>query len=202
MKPSRVALAVLAALPLSAQAFELGLFAGQQSYKSFSVTNPLTSNGLSGSCDSKTVFVARVGYAVADLGPGLLQLTAGFQPKATTPLTVHNAFLGAQTSDYTTSHASIGAMFQVKATVAAGIGLEYRFENLSTPGVDSSYDRPWLRANLGMAFPTPSLKPFFGLEAAFPLTSYTLNASTARIDDIQKAVAPKGQLGLYAGIRF
>jgi hypothetical protein len=45
------------------------------------------------------------------------------------------------------------------------------------------------------------VKPFFGLEVAAPLTSksYDRNASSV---EFLKMLAPKLQVGLYAGIRF
>ena len=65
--------ALVAGAPLSAQSWELGLFAGQQSYKSNDAF------GVSVQPKNKTVLGARAGYSVVDLGPALFQLTACFQ---------------------------------------------------------------------------------------------------------------------------
>ena len=190
---------ILAALvvgaPLAAQSWELGLFAGQQSYKS------IDAFGGSVQPKSKTVLGARVGYSVVDLGPALFQLTAGFQPKTDATLEANGTDVG---SKFQHQHMSVGAMFNFKAGVAFGAGIEYRFEKLNVvdSGLsDTSYNRPWLRANVGYALPSPIVKPFFGLEVALPLTSKSFSA-TASDEDNMKAFAPKLQIGLYGGIRF
>ena len=190
---------ILAALvvgaPLSAQSWELGLFAGQQSYKSNDTF------GVSVQPKNKTVLGARVGYSVVDLGPALFQLTAGFQPKTDAAIEVNGTDFG---DKFQHQHMSVGAMFNFKAGVAFGAGIEYRFEKLNVTGSglsDTSYNRPWLRANVGFALPSPIVKPFFGLEVAMPLMSKSFSA-TASDEDNMKAFAPKLQIGLYGGIRF
>lgn len=85
-------------------------------------------------------------------------------------------------------------MVDFKTMIAVGAGVEMRFEKQSLPTQDASYARPWLRANLGLAFPAPAIKPFIGLEVAAALPS----ASENRV----KALAPKTQVGVYGGIRF
>jgi hypothetical protein len=190
---------ILAALvvgaPLSAQSWELGLFAGQQSYKSNDVL------ATTFEVKSKTVLGARVGYSVVDLGPALFQVTAGFQPKVDSEYDIGGANSGAK---YHHEHMSVGAMFNFKAGVAFGAGIEYRFEKLgmtNVPVSDASYNRPWLRANVGYAIPSPVVKPFIGLELALPLMSKSASL-TASNDDNLRAFAPKLQIGLYGGIRF
>jgi len=57
--------------------------------------------------------------------------------------------------------------------------------------------------NAGFAIPSPVVKPFVGLEVAFPLTTKSSGVdSSASTADALKAMAPKSQFGLYAGIRF
>ena len=191
MKKRALVLPLLCMLPLSAQSYEAGLFVGQQSFKSIS------GGGVVASESSKTVIGARVGYALVDMGPALLQVTAGYQPKVTTTMT-SNQF-GSQ--DYSAGHYSLGLMANFKALVAVGAGLEYRSETLSTSAVSTTYGRPWARANAGMAFPTPFVKPFVGLEVSLPLTSKSLDTSFTNTDLLQ-AAAPKLEVGLYGGIRF
>jgi hypothetical protein len=194
----RFALTLLAtALPLSAQSWELGVFAGQQTYKS------ATEFGTKAEPKSQTVFAARLGYSLVDLGPALFQLNAGFQPKTEATFEVAGVDSGMKTQH---QHVSLGAMFNFKAVFAVGVGLDYRFEKLNfthaTPAIDDvSYSRPWLRANAGWAAPTPGVKPFIGLEVAVPLVSksYELGGSQA---DQYRAFAPKLQVGLYGGLRF
>ncbi len=172
-----------------------GLFAGQQSYKS------IDAFGMSAEPKSKTVLGARVGYSVVDLGPALFQLTGGFQPKTDSTIEINGTNAG---DKFQHQHMSVGAMFNFKAGVAFGAGIEYRFETLNITGSgisDTSYNRPWLRANLGYAIPSPVVKPFIGLEVALPLMSKSFS-TTASDEDNMKAFAPKLQIGLYAGIRF
>ena len=191
MKKCALVLPLLCVLPLSAQSFEAGLFVGQQSFKAIS-------NGtLVASESSKTTVGARVGYALVDMGPALLQVTAGYQPKVTTTMT-SNQF---GTQNFSASHYSVGLMANFKAVLAVGAGVEYRSETLSTDALSTTYGRPWARVNAGMAFPTPFVKPFVGLEVAMPLTSKTLDASFTNTDLLQ-AAAPKLEVGLYGGIRF
>lgn len=192
-------LLVLAAVPLSAQSFEVGLFIGQQSYKSFSAA------GQTIEPVKKTVTGVRLGYSIVDLGPALLQVTAGYQPESKTTGELNGVTLP---GDYSQKHWSVGAMFNFKAFVAIGAGVEYRSESLGfkDTGIDVSttYGRPWARANVGFAFPTPIVKPFIGLEVAVPLASTSPSAAEYGVDDsvTLKAHAPKMQIGLYGGIRF
>ncbi|NWJ41960.1 MAG: hypothetical protein HXX12_13440 [Geothrix sp.] len=151
--------------------------------------------------DNKTVYAARFGYSVVDVGPALFQITAGYQPesKATVKATLGGAPSGIP-AELKQSHWSVGAMFNFKAVVAVGAGLEYRAEKLDLEGERTTYNRPWIRANIGYAIPSPLVKPFFGLEVAFPLTS-TSNKFDS-MENVLKSMAPKNQIGIYAGIRF
>jgi hypothetical protein len=97
-------------------------------------------------------------------------------------------------------------MFNFKAVVAVGAGFEYRSESLAVSGsgstnVSTTYGRPWARLNVGYAIPSPVVKPFIGVEVAAPLTSKSYDANGSPEDSL-KMIAPKLQLGLYAGIRF
>ncbi len=202
MKKAVWCLGFLLAAPLSAQSFELGVFAAQQSYKSYSlVADP--ANALSISADSKTVAGARFGYSVVDLGPALFQITAGYQPESSATLKSTLILSGvpyASQDDFKESHWSVGAMFNFKALVAIGAGVEFRSESLKTSGDSTTYNRPWARFNVGFAFPTPIVKPFIGVEADFPLTSKS--NETGSTADVLKSLAPKSQIGIYGGIRF
>jgi len=204
MKKTTLVLLLLMGVPLAAQKWEVGLFAGQQSYKS------VTDFGVTDEPAKKTVASIRFGYAVADIGPALFQLTAGYQPLVKTDVKQSGGTIPDGSSipnlSYDQKHWSVGAMFNFKAVVAVGAGLEYRSETLSTSGsnglnTSATYGRPWARLNAGYAIPSPVVKPFFGLEVAAPLTSksYDRNASSV---EFLKMLAPKLQVGLYAGIRF
>jgi hypothetical protein len=195
-----------ATAPLAAQNWEAGLFIGQQSYKSIDIPGvPGFLPAGSVEADNKTVYGVRLGYSIVDMGPVLFQITGGYQPKSEATMKV----LGIESpAKYTHEHTSVGAMFNFKAGMAAGAGIEYRFEKVGasdgTTSESTNYARPWFRANLGFAFPTPLVKPFVGLEVAMPLTSKSLDLTSAHItsEDLYKALAPKLQIGLYAGIRF
>lgn len=194
---------LLAMLPLSAQSWEIGLFAGQQSYNSLSYS--AVGHSVYGSASRKAAVGARLGYSVMDLGPAVLQVTAAVQPSVTTSARITSAGTttpgpGNSTDsgpmDYRTSFTSAGMMLQFKAPVTVGAGLEMRFEKLGLPATEATFARPWLRAHLGLAIPIPLLKPFIGLEVAAAITSR---------DDFRepaKSLAPKTQVGVYAGIRF
>ena len=200
MKKGTLALAFVLGMPLAAQSFEAGLFLGQQQYPS-----PHTDvvPGVTGqlNLDNKTVYALRFGYSVVDVGPALFQITAGYQPETKTTI---NATLGGALStnmgDFKQSHWSVGAMFNFKAVVAVGAGLEYRAEKLEGEGSNTTYNRPWVRLNAGYAIPSPLVKPFFGVEVAFPLINTSNKFDSA--ENVLKSMAPKNQFGLYAGLRF
>jgi len=202
-----IALAWALGAPLAAQSFEVGLFLGQQQYPSIH-TDVAPGTTLRMETDDKTVVAARFGYTVVDLGPALFQLTVGYQPEAKATVKASLPGIpGVDVGKFKEDHWSAGAMFNFKAFVAVGAGLEFRSEKLTGDFGGSSdsttYNRVWARVNVGFAIPSPLLKPFVGLEAAFPLTTKSSgvdpSASTA---DALKAMAPKSQFGLYAGIRF
>ena len=185
----------LSFVPLAAQDWELGVFAGQQTYKSAEFM------GVSGGAKSKTVLGARLGYSVVDIGPALFQVTVGFQPKTESEIEVGSISTGEK---FKSQHMSVGAMFNFKALIAVGAGIEYRMEklNMTDSGIsDVSYNRPWLRATAGYAFAMPVVKPFVGIEVALPLMSKSLDL-TGSDEDAMKAFAPKLQVGVYGGIRF
>jgi len=205
--PLILAASLLAISPLSAQNFEVGLFAGQQTYKSpgYSFTNTTPSGSVSYSTESATVVAARFGYTVLGFGPASLQLTAAYQPKVSAQQTYTNT--ATQTTEVVNSKAgyyAAGAMLRMRAPLDLGAGLEYRFEGANVRYGDSTYQRPWARLHAGFSIPAPVVKPFVVLEFAFPLTSTSLGAgdATSNNDKLAKASGPKAQVGIYAGIRF
>ena len=202
MRKSACVLPLLCMLPLAAQSYEVGLFAGRQSYQSATFSDPIGGGDMDTTSNNKTILAVRVGYALVDLGPALLQVTAGYQPKVSTTVTDTVPAYGFQESQtYAAGSASVGLMANFKAVIAVGAGLEYRDELLSSNGVSTHYGCPWGRVNAGYAIPSPILKPFLGLEVAVPLVSRTLSANASSTDQLQ-AMAPKLQVGLYGGIRF
>ncbi|HET8900590.1 MAG TPA: hypothetical protein VFM84_01525 [Holophagaceae bacterium] len=201
MKKLALALA-LASLPACAQDFEAGVFLGQNTYKSQTIL------GTELKPETKTVAAARLGFSIVDLGPALFEFTVGYQPKAKTAMDANGANTGL---DYGDQYWSAGLMFNFKAFVAVGAGVEYRGEKLTLegPGLNQStnYGRPWARVNVGFSFPLPIVKPFVGVEAAMPLASTSAPANYgygpgADTDASLKSHAPSFQVGVYGGIRF
>ena len=96
--------------------------------------------------------------------------------------------------------------------VRLGVGLEYRSEKLNftdaflpSANTSTTYGRPWVRGTAGFTIPTPLVKPFIGVEVAFPLTTSTTTYDQVNNGDwnsLNKAMAPKAQYGIYAGVRF
>lgn len=179
----------LLALPLAAQSFEVGLNVSRQTYtRSSAPGTPGHPDPYVFDYDAKTVVAARVGYALVDLGPALVQVTAAYQPKTDTDLKPNGATLPTTLSS---EYWAVGAMVNFKALVSVGAGLDYRFEKATLTNVytaNYTFQRPWARVNAGYAFPTPVVKPFVTLEVAAPLTK----------DDH----SPELQVGVYAGLRF
>jgi len=225
VKKSILLLPLIAALPLSAGTWEAGVFVGQQVLKSGTATYAGTGTVSFEPDKNKTFVGVRLGRSIVDFGPVLLTVTAGYQPEVTTtfkvdftpvqtgaplapaaglvrPAAAATIPVGASTSDYKSSHYSVGAMLNFKAFVSVGAGIEYRFEKLDSDYYGSTnYARPWARVNAGISIPSPILKPFIGIEADFPLVSKSLDQNPATEDNV-KAAAPKSQIGIYAGIRF
>lgn len=177
------------ALPLAAQSFEVGLNVSRQTYTRSSAPGfPGHPDPVVFGYDAKTVVAARVGYALVDLGPALFQVTAAYQPKADTDLKPNGVTVPTTLSS---EYWGVGAMFSLKALVSVGAGIDYRFEKATQSNVYTgtyTFNRPWARANVGYAFPTPVVKPFLTLEVAAPLT--------------KNDRGPELQVGLYAGLRF
>ncbi|WP_306591211.1 hypothetical protein [Geothrix sp. 21YS21S-4] len=172
-------LPLLLALPLAAQTFEVGLNISRQSYTEQTAAPRLEPK-------DKTVAAVRLGYSLLDFGPILLQGSVAYQPRTDTEVkgAPDPAKLGHE-------YWAAGAMFTFKAGLAFGAGVDYRFEKTTyrdTFTSSHSYGRPWARANVGFAVPTPFLKPFVGVEVAVPLSDENLG--------------PTFQVGLYGGIRF
>ncbi len=189
----KILLPLLLAVPLAAQSFEVGLNVSRQVYPSQTELGAFNF-----APQDKTVVAGRIGYSFFDLGPALFEVTGVYQPKADTEVKLNGSSTGSSLGD---EYWGVGAMFNFKALVAVGAGVEYRSERITGPTASTTYGRPWVRVNAGYAFPTPIVKPFIGLEVAAPLTSKTYNDALSP-EDTLKSYAPKLQVGLYGGIRF
>jgi hypothetical protein len=202
VKKTLIIIPLLAAGPLFSQDWEVGLFTGQQAYKTAVFVDSFGS--LDTKVDSKSVAALRAGYSFKDLGPCRIQGTVAFQPSSSANATIvstNGPIVRTITGDFKEQYWSLGGMANFKTLVAFGVGLEYRAEKLSTEDLSTTYGRAWFRANAGYEIPTPRAKIFIGLEGAVPLSSQNPDASAEDNDNL-KAVAPKGQIGVYAAVRF
>ena len=199
------ALSLSAILPLSAQTWDVTVFAGQQSYRSAAAGSAATGLTESFSTPSKNVTALRLGWEAMDLEPATLEVSAAYQPMTASTQTSYlyqdYPTTAYQSYAYKTGYAAVGAMVRFKLLLDLGLGLDVRFEQLSAQGFSTTLDRPWARATFGWSFPLSAVTPTFGAEAAYPLTSKSLELLGSSANTLQ-ATAPKSQLGLYAGVRF
>ena len=213
MKKVLLLLPLLGVLPLSAESWEVGVFAGQQAYNSSSISNSVVS--VTANVDNKAAFGLRAGYEFSEAGAWGFQATVGYLPQVNSSakinMTVQGVSATAQAGTYSSSQVAVGGMAYYKSVVNLGAGLEYRFENLKAtsadPNLDSistNYSRPWVRLVASYPFPMGSVKGFVGLEAGLPLTSTNLKISSTGVDDSNflKSFAPKSQVGAYLGVQF
>ena len=86
-----------------------------------------------------------------------------------------------------------------KSRISFNAGI-VRFTPQSAYYLNAPDERPWFRAGVGILIPSVALKPFIGLGATFPLTSGA--SDPAPQDSVIKLLTPKGEVGIYGGIRF
>lgn len=208
MKSLALLLPLLAVLPLTAQTWEVTVFGGRQTYPAVSAGNgsQFEPSSASFATDKKGVLAIRGGWSALEFGEARLQVTAAYQP--TTSSNQANAVndpssgpIPAQAFPYRAGYTAVGAMVRLQALVDLGLGVDFRFEQLSTQGSSTSYDRPWLRATAGWAFTLAAVQPILGLEAAYPLSTKSFQYASGSENALQ-ATAPKSHLGIYAGVRF
>lgn len=142
----------------------------------------------------------RLGYSLVNFKVVELSLNATYQPKAEGNLKVSNTKIGT----YGVEYAAVGAQFDFRFLVNLNFGAELRQERLSwdlgaAGKADTTLSRPWFRAGFGISIPTPVLKPFVRLEVAVPSSK---EERTGTPTEIQKALAPRAQVGIYVGTRF
>jgi hypothetical protein len=138
----------------------------------------------------------RAAYTLVDLKVAELGAAITYHPKAEDNLTQGGATYGKLGEQYV----AIGVQADWKLLMNLHAGLDMRSEKVSTSatGDSTTLVRPWVKAGVGYAVPTP-VSPFVRLEVAVPLTK---DDNTATADDFRKAMAPSLQVGLYGGIRF
>lgn len=189
---SLLAVSILTALP--AAAGELGLLYSKQ----FGKAQAVAGGGNYDAVNTATVGI-RGGFSLVDFKVAEISLTGTYQPKAEQDFNFNGAKLG----KYGVGYVAIGAQVDLKIVLNLNAGVEMRRETLSWDlgalgKSDSTLTRPWVRAGIGFSMPLPVVSPFIRLEVAAPLKK----EDRASPDNIQKAMAPQSQIGLYAGIRF
>ncbi len=146
---------------------------------------------------SPSGFGFRAAYTFLDLKVAELGAAVTYHPKSEADLS------GPSSGKYGNQYLAIGVQADWKLLLDLHAGLDMRSEKLTTSaagGNDSTtLTRPWVKAGVGFAVPTPVVSPFVRLEVALPLSSSDAAAST---DDFRKAMAPSLQVALYGGIRF
>ena len=209
MKKTLALLALASSLPLAAQSFEVGALYTWNPSKAQTVTVGSLSQEIK--ADTWKAGGLRFGYNFVSIGPMEVQGNATYQFKNSQDiLTNGNAAGPGIKEDY--NYWAVGAAVNWDFLVRVGVGLEYRSEKLDfhQPGTSfdnhsTTYGRPWIRGTAGFTIPVPLVKPFIGVEAAFPLTSTSLtyqDLASGNVDTLNKSIAPKAQYGIYAGIRF
>ena len=141
----------------------------------------------------------RAAYTFLDLKVAELGAAVTYHPKSQDDLNVNGYNIGKFGNQYV----AIGVQADWKFLLNLHAGLDMRSEKLTTStsgGSDSTtVTRPWVKAGVGFALPTPAVSPFVRLEVAVPLTN---SDNTNSPDDFRKAMAPSLQVALYGGIRF
>jgi len=141
----------------------------------------------------------RAAYTFLDLKVAELGAAVTYHPKSEADLS------GPTSGKFGNQYVAIGVQADWKLLLNLHAGLDMRSEKLTSSaagGNDSTtLTRPWVKAGVGFAMPTPVVSPFVRLEVAVPLSSSGSDATTSP-DDFRKAMAPSLQVALYGGIRF
>jgi hypothetical protein len=191
----------LALASLDARATELGLLVDKSVGRS--QTLGAAGSGLpAGSYDraAPTGWGVRAAYTLLDLDVAELGAAVTYHPKAQDDLIQSGINQGKLGNQYF----AVGVQADWKFLVNLHAGLDLRSEKITSSAANGVSDsttlwRPWVKAGVGWAAPTPVVSPFVRLEVAVPLTSSDSSNST---DDFRKAMAPSLQVALYGGIRF
>jgi len=173
------------------------------------------------STDKTTGFGVRYGFDATHLGATTLTFEATYRPRGSEKDIKQN---GVSASSGTTSikmseeYLGVGIGARWTQVVDFGATLELRQESMdldyTTSGSSSTArtatTRPWLGVNVGYTFQAAPVKPFVALSYRFALAKKTSNnsdlagplAMLSQADIISRAVLPKSELQLEAGIRF
>lgn len=173
--------------------------------RSFSV-GPSASNQFSASPEDAVSLGLRFGFDFAELGSAKVIAQTTIHSEYTTEyhFTQNGFYYREGTGKYKNEGISIGLNARWQNLVEYGIGAEVRYEHLTLTDNDSTtvgQYRPWISFYTGRAFEGRSYKPFFGIEAAMPLThSSSLNAAQDP-KVFLRGISPKFEITLVFGFR-
>ena len=203
-------IAGLAVLPASAH--EVGILVDKQVGESTAVPGLL---GGDIKAVSPTGFGIRGAFTLLDLKVAELGVAATYHSKSEADLDFGSGFKAGKAGS---QYIAIGAQVDWKFLVNLHVGVDMRREKISTDTTfpligygavyagDTTITRPWAKAGIGFSVPLPVVSPFFRLEAAYALKTYSLPAASLgavdHSEDVRKVLAPKYQIALYGGIRF
>ena len=162
---------------------------------------------------SPTAFVLRYGHDVGGFGSAQIQLQASYHAQsrasipgfATAPSYTVREYI--QFDDLKNEGLSLGAEAQWRLGIEVGLGCELRYEKLQIGTVQTSQTRPWLSGRFGYSLPMRTMRVVFGLQTGIALTnqgdpSYIRYYGFPEMDTLMKRISPRGEAGLYCGIRF
>jgi len=193
-----IALAIVGAIALPAQAHEFGVLFDQQ------IGTSQNNGGTDVGMTKPRGVGIRGAYTLLDLAAAEIALTGTWHSEAKDDI---DRKPGGGYDRGAFEYAAIGAQADWKFLLNLNAGLELRREKVTLEqrnggaSEDHSFTRPWARAGIGWSLPFPVISPFLRVEAAYALTHDNLPANASN-SDFAKAIAPRYQVGLYGGIRF
>ncbi|MBP1772004.1 MAG: hypothetical protein H6P99_1167 [Holophagaceae bacterium] len=153
-------------------------------------------------------FAIRGAYTVMDLWAAEFSVSATYHSKVTGDFIVDvYPYPPQKFGKYDFEYVALGGQLEWKRLVDVQAGLDVRRERLRSDLAEglitgtTIQTRPWASAGVGYSFPSPGLTPFVRLEAAYALTHHSLGSAWSEADR-RRAMAPRYQVGIYAGVRF
>jgi hypothetical protein len=181
-----------AALPAMAQTFDAQVFLGRQSYNAFN------RSGVEAKAEAKTVAALR--FEAGLFQTHQLTFSAALQPNAKTRVDLWAGGLPLGSGDLEHEAWGLGVGYRYAGAVQVGVALDLRWDKLTDGDTRTTYDRPWLRAQVGWSPSGKGLRPVVGAEFALPL--HTTNDDVDSPEAVLKSLAPSFQAGVYVGLRF
>ena len=153
-------------------------------------------------------FGVRGGYTIANFWVADFSLAATYHPAVKDDFVQYLPPNSPQNfGKYKVEYLALGAQLDWKFLVNIHAGVDIRREKATAEltggwSQGTTFTRPWASVGVGFSFPAPVVQPFVRLEAAYALRQNDLPSSGSNFEDILRAMAPKYQIGLYAGVRF